>query len=68
MLPAHNTVVAAPALLGSERDAMRAIRAGTIAGTTPAPGQRLFTFDGFSVPVANATVTAWQATARAAGP
>jgi glyoxylase-like metal-dependent hydrolase (beta-lactamase superfamily II) len=68
VLPAHNTVVAAPSLLGSVRDAMRAIRSGTATGTTPAPGQRLFTFDGFSVLVAHAALTAWQAAARAAGP
>jgi glyoxylase-like metal-dependent hydrolase (beta-lactamase superfamily II) len=68
VLPAHNTVTAAPSMLGSVRDAMRAIRAGTITGTTPAPGQRLYTFDGFSVLVAQTTVTAWQAAARAPGP
>jgi glyoxylase-like metal-dependent hydrolase (beta-lactamase superfamily II) len=67
VLPGHNTVVAAPALLGTVRDAMLAIRAGTIAGTTPEPGQRLFTFESFSVLVSHATVTAWQAAARATG-
>ncbi len=61
VLPAHNTVSAAPSMLASVRDAMRAIRAGALAGTTPAPGQRLYSFDGFSVLVAQATVTAWQA-------
>ena len=61
VLPAHNTVSAAPSMLASVRDAMRAIRAGSLAGTTPEPGQRLYTFDGFSVLVAQATVSAWQA-------
>jgi len=64
VLPAHNTVVTAPSMLVSVRDAMRAIRAGTVTGTTPAPGQRVFTFEGFSVLVSEATVTAWQAKAK----
>ena len=64
VLPAHNTVAAAPSMLGRVRNAMRAIRSGSIPGTTPAPGQRLFTFDGFSVLVATATVTRWQAAAK----
>ena len=64
VLPAHNTVAAAPSMLGRVRNVMRAIRSGSIPGTTPAPGQRLFTFDGFSVLVATATVARWQATAK----
>ncbi|MBL8137328.1 MAG: MBL fold metallo-hydrolase, partial [Acidobacteria bacterium] len=64
VLPAHNTVVAAPSMLVSVRDAMRAIRAGTVTGTTPARGQRVFSFEGFSVLVSDTTVTAWQTKAR----
>lgn len=64
VLPAHNTVATAPSMLVRVRDAMRAIRVGTVTGTTPARGQRVFTFEGFSVLVSEATVTAWQAKAK----
>lgn len=64
LLPGHNTVVADPALLTNVRDAMLAIRAGKATATTPAPGQRLFAFQGFSVLVSHATVAVWQVAAR----
>jgi hypothetical protein len=60
VLPGHNTAVASPALLGAVRQALADMRSGRLSGTVPSPGQRQFTFDGFSVLVSESALTGWQ--------
>ena len=52
VLPAHNTISVAPAVLARVPKAIRDVRAGRGRGTAAGPGQRLVPFNGFSILVA----------------
>ncbi len=49
VLPGHNVVSVAPAVLARVPKAIRDVRTGRMRGTTPKPGQRLVPFRGFSI-------------------
>lgn len=49
LLPAHNTVSAAPARLAAMQKAIRQVRSGAVRGTEATGNQVEFRFDGFSI-------------------
>jgi len=58
VLPAHNVVSVAPAVLARVPKAIRDVRTGRARGTVPKPGQRLVPFKGFSILVSAKAVRA----------
>lgn len=65
VLPAHNVISVAPAVLARVPKAIRDVRSGRLRGTAPERGQRLVPFKGFSILVSEQALRAAPSGARA---